>query len=71
MNVVRRAPSSIYVGDHQLAHVGSGTMILRTHVERHLPGSLTAPNHLERWRASVNTLLREGLFRQSGNEKAV
>ena len=40
-----------------------GTMILRTHVERHLPGSLTAPNHLERWQASVNTLLRDGLFR--------
>jgi AcrR family transcriptional regulator len=44
-----------------------GTMILRTHVERHLPGSLTAPNQLERWQTSVNTLLREGLFRQTGD----
>jgi AcrR family transcriptional regulator len=47
-----------------------GTMILRTHVERHLPGSLMAPNQLERWQASVNTLLRKGLF-QSGNDTAV
>lgn len=48
-----------------------GTMILRTHVERHLPGALTAPNHLERWQASVSTLLREGLFRQTGTDGAV
>jgi AcrR family transcriptional regulator len=47
-----------------------GTMILRTHVERHLPGPMTAPNQLERWQASVNTLLRKGLF-QSGNDAAV
>lgn len=48
-----------------------GTMILRTHVERHLRGSLTAPNHLERWQASVNTLLREGLFRRPGDDERV
>jgi AcrR family transcriptional regulator len=48
-----------------------GTMILRTHVERHLPGSLTAPHHLERWQASVNTLLRKGLFQQAGNDEAI
>jgi hypothetical protein len=48
-----------------------GTMILRTHVERHLPESLTAPNQLERWQASVNTLLREGLFRQTGDDGVV
>lgn len=48
-----------------------GTMILRTHVERHLPGSLNAPNQLERWQASVYTLLREGLFRPTGNDGAV
>jgi len=47
-----------------------GTMILRTHVERHLPESLSAPNQLERWQASVNTLLREGLFRQTGDDGA-
>jgi len=40
-----------------------GTLILRTHVERHLPEPLSAPAQLERWQASVNTLLREGLFR--------
>ncbi|HET6734470.1 TetR/AcrR family transcriptional regulator [Mycobacterium sp.] len=48
-----------------------GTMILRTHIERHLPGRLTAPEHLERWQDSVNTTLREGLFRQTGNDGAV
>ena len=40
-----------------------GTLILRTHVERHLPGPLATPVQLERWEASVNTLLRNGLFR--------
>ena len=44
-----------------------GSLILRTHLERHLPEPLTAPNQLERWQASVNTLLREGLFRQTGD----
>ena len=41
-----------------------GTFILRGHVERHLPESLIAPAQLARWQASVNTLLREGLFRR-------
>jgi AcrR family transcriptional regulator len=41
-----------------------GTLILRTHVERHLPEPLTTPAQLERWEASVNTLLRNGLFRR-------
>jgi AcrR family transcriptional regulator len=40
-----------------------GTLILRTHVERHLPEPLATPAQLERWEASVNTLLRNGLFR--------
>jgi hypothetical protein len=47
-----------------------GTMILRAHVERHLPESLTAPDQLERWQASLNTLLREGLVRQTGDDGA-
>jgi len=41
-----------------------GTLILRNHVERHLPEPLTTPAQLERWEASVNTLLRNGLFRR-------
>jgi AcrR family transcriptional regulator len=39
-----------------------GTLILRSHVERHLPEPLATPAQLERWEASVNTLLRNGLF---------
>jgi len=41
-----------------------GTLILRTHVERHLPEPLSAPAQLERWQTSVNALLRQGLFRR-------
>jgi AcrR family transcriptional regulator len=41
-----------------------GTLILRTHVERHLPEPLATPAQLERWEASVNTLLCNGLFRR-------
>ena len=40
-----------------------GTIILRGHIERHLPERFTSPAQLERWQDSVNTLLREGLFR--------
>src|SRR6478735_6468572 len=40
-----------------------GTVILRSHIERHLPEPLSAPAQLKRWQASVNTLLRDGLFR--------
>jgi AcrR family transcriptional regulator len=42
-----------------------GTFILRGHIERHLPESLTTPTQLKRWQTSVNTLLREGLFRSA------
>jgi AcrR family transcriptional regulator len=40
-----------------------GTMIMRGHIERQLPEPLTEPRQLERWQQSVNTLLRDGLFR--------
>jgi AcrR family transcriptional regulator len=40
-----------------------GTIILRGHIERHLPERFSSPASLERWQESVNTLLREGLFR--------
>ncbi|MGX9792927.1 TetR/AcrR family transcriptional regulator [Mycobacterium sp. MMS18-G62] len=42
-----------------------GTIILRGHIERHLPEPLTTPTQLDRWQDSVNTLLREGLFRHT------
>jgi hypothetical protein len=44
-----------------------GTVILRTHIERHLPEPLTSAGQLQRWQAAVNTLLRQGLFRRDDN----
>jgi AcrR family transcriptional regulator len=40
-----------------------GTLILRRHIDRHLPEPFTAPAQLERWQNSVNSLLRGGMFR--------
>lgn len=40
-----------------------GTISLRSHVERHLGAPLTSPGQLERWQRSVDSLLRDGLFR--------
>jgi AcrR family transcriptional regulator len=45
-----------------------GTLLLRGHIERQLPESFTSPTQLDRWQASVNELLRHGLFRQLGDE---
>jgi hypothetical protein len=42
-----------------------GTIILRGHIERQLPELFTSPAQLERWQDSVNTLLRDGLFRHT------
>ena len=44
-----------------------GTLILRGHIERLLPEPFAAPDQLQRWQASVNTLLRDGLFRRAGD----
>jgi AcrR family transcriptional regulator len=41
-----------------------GALMMRGHIERHLPEPLTSPAQLERWQGSVNSLLREGLFKQ-------
>jgi AcrR family transcriptional regulator len=41
-----------------------GTLILRGHIERHLPEPLMTPTQLDRWQDAVNTLLRDGLFRR-------
>jgi AcrR family transcriptional regulator len=40
-----------------------GALILRRHIERHLPEPFISPSQLERWQDSVNSLLREGLFK--------
>ncbi len=40
-----------------------GTLILRRHIDRHLPEPVFTPGQLERWQESVNTLLREGYLR--------
>jgi AcrR family transcriptional regulator len=45
-----------------------GALILRGHIERQLPESFTSPTQLERWQEAVNTLLRDGLFRHSGDD---
>jgi AcrR family transcriptional regulator len=42
-----------------------GTLIVREHIERQIPGAFSSPEQLDRWQKSVNTLLREGLFPQS------
>lgn len=41
-----------------------GGISMRGHIERNLSVSFTAPEHLERWQAAVNQLLRDGLFRK-------
>jgi AcrR family transcriptional regulator len=48
-----------------------GSMILRAHIERNLPEAFSTPAQLQRWQDSVNTLLRHGLFRDTGNDPAV
>ncbi|WP_237573206.1 TetR/AcrR family transcriptional regulator [Mycolicibacterium lacusdiani] len=42
-----------------------GAMLLRSHIERHLPGPLTEPDQLRRWDAAVTALIRRGQFRDS------
>ena len=45
-----------------------GTLILRGHIERQIPGAFSEPAQLDRWQHSVNTLLREGLFQPRNDE---
>jgi AcrR family transcriptional regulator len=45
-----------------------GALILRGHIERQLPEPFTTSTQLQRWQDSVNTLLREGLYRRTGSE---
>jgi AcrR family transcriptional regulator len=41
-----------------------GTIVLRPHIDRNLPESMTSPAQLKRWKTSTAMLLREGLFRR-------
>lgn len=45
-----------------------GTLIVRGHIERQIPGAFTTPEQLDRWQQSVNSLLREGLFQPRNDE---
>jgi AcrR family transcriptional regulator len=47
-----------------------GTLILRGHIERQVPGAFATPEQLDRWQESVNVLLRQGLFPQPSNDEA-
>jgi AcrR family transcriptional regulator len=51
--------------------LGLGALILRGHIDRHLPEPLNTSTQLQRWQDAVNTLLREGLVRRSGNDREI
>ena len=40
-----------------------GTLMMRGHIERHLPGPFTSPAQLERWQGSVNYAAARGTVR--------
>lgn len=44
-----------------------GTLILRPHIDRHLPEPFDTPAQLHRWQMAVNTLLRQGQLRRTDN----
>jgi AcrR family transcriptional regulator len=48
-----------------------GALILRSHIERHLPEPFATSTQLQRWQTAVNTLLRDGLVRHTGNDGAI
>lgn len=43
-----------------------GTLVLRPHLDRHLPQPFGTPAQMHRWEESVNALLREGHLRSGG-----
>jgi TetR/AcrR family transcriptional regulator, regulator of cefoperazone and chloramphenicol sensitivity len=50
-----------------------GPLMLRSHIERHLPEPFNSPTQLERWDDSVTTMIRQGqlephLHVKSGDE---
>ena len=44
-----------------------GALILRPHLDRHLPQPFSTPAQIHRWNESVTALLREGTLRKSGS----
>lgn len=44
-----------------------GALILRPHLDRHLPQPFSTPAQIHRWNESVTALLREGTLRNSGS----
>lgn len=44
-----------------------GTLILRPHIDRHIPEPFDTPAQMRRWELSVNALLREGQLRRADN----
>ncbi|WP_390893548.1 TetR/AcrR family transcriptional regulator [Mycobacterium deserti] len=42
-----------------------GTLILRGHIERHLPERFDSPDQLRRWQTATDALLREGQLRHT------
>jgi AcrR family transcriptional regulator len=44
-----------------------GTVILRPHLDRHLPEPFRTPTQLDRWQEAVNSLLRDGQLRHTDN----
>ncbi|MGF2945552.1 TetR/AcrR family transcriptional regulator [Mycobacterium sp. Lab-001] len=43
-----------------------GALVLRPHLDRHLPQPFSTPTQMRRWEESVTALLREGHLRTSG-----
>jgi AcrR family transcriptional regulator len=49
--------------------IAMGTIILRSHIERHLPAPLDSPDQLRRWQAATDSLLREGQLRHTHDDE--
>jgi AcrR family transcriptional regulator len=45
-----------------------GAVSLRAHIDRHLPEPLTTPAQLQRWQASVDSLLSDGVLRRHADD---
>ncbi|KWX67118.1 TetR family transcriptional regulator [Mycobacterium sp. NAZ190054] len=45
-----------------------GAISLRPHLDRHLEEPFISPTQLQRWQGTVDSLLRDGLFRRPGSD---
>ena len=48
-----------------------GAVILRTHIERHIPEPFTTPTQLRRWDKAVTALIREGQLKPRDSDNDV